>query len=973
MARVEAFLDREEPPLREMLPDDSEMVVKITGTFVWPMGDGSAPETTSAAASKKDPAVVAVDDDGGVDATVVASSTNDPDHDASDVNVEMKDRSQTSEIKGEVGDEITSDMPDEAVTPVVKFPAVGFNVQASFNVPQNCLVAVIGHVGSGKSSLLSSLLGELDPAPGAENTNSQVLTVKNIAYVPQTAFVLSGTVRENIMMGLPYEEDHFEWCIFAAGMQRDIDIFPQGVSTEVGERGSTLSGGQQQRVGIARALYRRPRLMLMDDPLSAVDTAVANHIMKHAVLGSRDKGCAVVMSLNQLQLLQNFDRVIYMSEGTVTEEGPLQELMRDESSAISSFASKYQTAGGSVDELRMSEEEHEEKEAKLKEVDGGKKDEDAAPLVVDEKREQGAILAGTFHAYFTAMGYTWVMGVGILAVGTYVVFAFCDIFLARWVKNSSEGTLSDDENQNYAFIYIGACVAQLLLVLMVSSLNAIGSARASQSLHDDAMRHLLRAPMSWFEATPSGRIISRFSSDLSLIDQAFANFYDDLVHFSLILLALSVVMCVYVPQVTPLLCLGGIAHVYQVIAVDRANREAKRMMNNAMSPVMSNFADTMRGRTVIAAHSAHSHFHARHYAAITDYSRFNFASCTIINWGRLVSNGISFTISTATAVVIMVKRRDYEPTHAALAITYSFLFPYFLALTSFLISMVLTGATSLERLLQFSHLPQEPEWHQEQDPNQESWPSQGAIEFRDVTLSYRPELPPAVKGASFSILAGEKVGVVGRTGAGKSSLLVLLFRLNEATSGQIILDGRNIAQVGLKKLRRAMAVIPQEPLRLRGDIRHNLDPFGQYDASTLSTTIIDVGLVQVRGESVDAVLTTQVDSISVGESQLLSLARALLRRDQVKIVVMDEATSAIDVETDAQVQRVLSEQLSTQTRITIAHRLNTIISHKILVMADGAVAQFGYAKEMAQDESGQFAVMLSAMGPEAASQLMKGL
>jgi len=407
------------------------------------------------------------------------------------------------------------------------------------------------------------------------------------------------------------------------------------------------------------------------------------------------------------------------------------------------------------------------------------------------------------------------------------------------------------------------------------------------------------------------------------------------------------------------------------MAVDCTNREVKRMMNNAMSPVMSNFADAMRGRIVIAAHAAQGYFHQRHYRAISDYSRFNFGSCTVINWGRLASNSISFVVSTATAVLIMSQRREYDPTRAALAITYSFLFPYFLALTSFLISMCLTGATSLERLLQFKRLPQEPEWHQDTDP--EHWPSQGAIEFREVQLRYRPDLPLAVKGASFVIAPGEQIGVVGRTGAGKSSLLVLLFRLNEASGGHILLDGLDIATVGLRKLRRAMAVIPQEPLRLRGDVSHNLDPFGHFEPSVLAQTIVDVGLVQVRGESPDAVLATQVDAMSVGEAQLLSLARALLRRSEVKIVVMDEATSAIDPETDAQVQRVLASQLASQTRITIAHRLHTVISHKILVMADGGVAQFGYAKELAQDEAGQFAKMLSAMGSEASCKMMATL
>eukprot|EP00658_Telonema_sp_P-2_P049719 TRINITY_DN3784_c0_g1_i1.p1 TRINITY_DN3784_c0_g1~~TRINITY_DN3784_c0_g1_i1.p1 ORF type:complete len:606 (-),score=132.51 TRINITY_DN3784_c0_g1_i1:389-2206(-) len=579
--------------------------------------------------------------------------------------------------------------------------------------------------------------------------------------------------------------------------------------------------------------------------------------------------------------------------------------------------------------------------------------------------------------YMAAMGWGRVAIAAVLGVVTYTTYAACDLWLARWVQEDYESGTSASEAQVYGFVYAAGCFAQLGMVLLTSGYNGHLSVRASRSMHDDCLWSVLHAPMSWFEATPSGRILSRFSGDLSIVDQHLIMYYDDSFHFGILLLALNAVILYVIPMLAPLVCGGMALFGFAVAAVDRSNREVKRCMNHALGPLLTMFNDTWRGLDVIQMHSSESHVALRFAAAVDEYSRFSYASTRITNWGRLVSNLISFVVSITAASFVMAQRHSHEPTRVALALTNSFLLPYFFSLATYLLSATFTGLTSLERLLQLQAIPQEPPWYMpgdrpDPDPHLhpsphtpapcDDWPATGAIVFRDVDLKYRPDLPLSIKGASFVISDGEKVGVVGATGAGKSSLLTLLFRIVERSAGLITLDGVDIAQVGLHRLRRGMCVIPQEPLLLAGTVRHNLDPFNAHQDQLLTQVVQRVGL----RAGTKQVLEEEAAGMSAGEAQLLSLARALLRRDQVKLIVMDEATASVDTLTDSRLQAALRSYFQHHTFLTIAHRLNTVIDHKILVMDDGRVAEFGSAAELLGIQGGHFSRMVEAMGDEGA-------
>ena len=370
---------------------------------------------------------------------------------------------------------------------------------------------------------------------------------------------------------------------------------------------------------------------------------------------------------------------------------------------------------------------------------------------------------------------------------------------------------------------------------------------------------------------------------------------DDVLHFSFMVIALCVVVCVVVPPTLAVIIVGVPLYGWVVLAVDTTNRESKRMANMALGPVLTNLSEQVQGRLVVETQSKHEFFRQRHMALIDKFNRQNFFSLSLISTTQMVSSLISSCISATAGGIVLFNPSEYDPAFAGLAIMYSFLIPYFLGFFAMILSMFFAAFTSLQRFAEYrsEEVPQEAAWFVGDEKTADpavSWPQSGSLVFDKVTLIYREGLSPAVKQVSFSIEDGTKVGVVGRTGAGKSSLAVLLFRINEAAEGTITLDGRNIANVGLQTLRQACAIIPQDPLLLNGTVRRNLDPFNIFahkGDAFLRQCLQKVGLDQ---NLLDTELGGGSSGLSAGEKQLLSLARVLLRHDTIRLVVMDEPT-----------------------------------------------------------------------------------
>eukprot|EP01060_Flectonema_neradi_P008111 TRINITY_DN1578_c5_g1_i1.p1 TRINITY_DN1578_c5_g1~~TRINITY_DN1578_c5_g1_i1.p1 ORF type:complete len:1288 (+),score=247.26 TRINITY_DN1578_c5_g1_i1:238-3864(+) len=829
---------------------------------------------------------------------------------------------------------------------------------AKIVVPAGKTLAIVGPVGCGKTTVLSAALGGVQFFKGGSST------VKNIGYCSQKSFIVCGTIEDNIIMGRDYDEVRLRDAIKRSCLISDIVGFPNGRYTEIGERGVTLSGGQQQRICIARALYGDPQLLVLDDPLAAVDPLVANTIFSHVIKGNRS-GASIIMSLNQMQYLPHFDHIIYMSKnGQIAEEGSFQQLMDSEKE----FFTMIKETVGDIDALHNAvlstkqEEPVEEEKPELQTKD--------EKLIQKEKRKEGTMSSVVMTQYFKSMGAPFVILCSVLLVVTYVTMGFNDRWLATWTdeyrKREDDPTHQIPDYFQYGYI-IGSVVFSLLLVATSMSFSA-ASVKSAQALHNDCIDRVFHAPLTWFEETPSGRILSRFSADVSNTDNQLATALDTVAQLAATLVVLLVMICIVSQVVIPVVFVIIIVYGIQVYAMDESLREVKRMGNNSLSPVLSRLGESAspQGRVILRSMSLSKYIEVMFHKEVDTNVRFNYVANSIMMWGMLASYLISFVISCSTGAFMLYGpgSDDMSSSELGLVMTYSFLLPYFFLFFSMMYATLKAVATSLERLLdcKSDSVPQEPAWVTKTDKRISSqWPQNGEINFENATLRYRPNLPPSLKDVTLDIGKAQRIGVVGRTGAGKSSLVVLLFRLRELLSGTIKIDGVDISELGLQKLRQAMCVIPQEPLLLDDTLAKNLDPFNQHKTSDLQAA-----LDKVNQGSLD--LKANIKSLSTGQKQVVTLARALL--SSAKIMILDEPTSNIDTATDDVIQRIIRDEWKDRTVVTIAHRLHTIIdADKVLVMDKGSVAEYDVPANLVKDPNTILSSMVDGLGEDAAKKL----
>jgi len=629
-------------------------------------------------------------------------------------------------------------------------------------------------------------------------------------------------------------------------------------------------------------------------------------------------------------------------------------------------------------------------------------------LVKIEARASGSISWYVIKAYARGMGYHYIT-LGILCgICAYSAMALNDLWLAAFVRKDSDRT----ESFRFAIIYGCGCIAFLGFLILTSAIFSHAGVRASQGLHDACMDKVLHAPISWFEGTPSGRILSRFSTDIGIVDQQLSRFSDNLFQLSMTVLALIVVVVVLVPPVLAAIGISGVLYAFQVTAIDRTNREVKRSANLAMSPVQTIVQESVVGRMTLRAFSASRgvsnqatllHFEERFWTACDGWNRQSFTSISLVNFSMLLAYFLSFFISTSTGVFIIFS--DLDPSSAALSLTYSLLVPYFALHCAFVFSIIQVSLASLERVLELlgDAVPQEPEWRLPDDPYTQArsekekilrthrttqnispahvgdieeginkghtetsriWPQAASISFIRVGLKYRANLPFSLRNVSFKVKAQERVAIVGKSGAGKSSIIGLLFRVYPLTEGKIVIDGLDISELGLVTLREAFSIIPQEPLLLAGTIRKNLDPFNAFSTSLLIDALVQSGMSSSR-ELAESILEVDIgdkaSALSAGQRQLLSFARIILKPRP--FIVCDEPTSFLDEGTDAAVQQVLRRLPG--TKIIVAHRLHTIInSDRIIVMDKGSVAEVGSPTDLLRKDNGLFRSMAQAANLE---------
>ncbi|XP_059280884.1 ABC transporter C family member 12-like isoform X2 [Lycium ferocissimum] len=844
----------------------------------------------------------------------------------------------------------------------------------NLDIPVGELVAIVGGTGEGKTSLISAILGELPPLG-----NTSVSIRGTIAYVPQVSWIFNATVRENILFGSNFEPTRYWKAIDVTALEHDLELLPGRDLTEIGERGVNISGGQKQRVSMARAVYKNSDVYIFDDPLSALDAHVSQQVFKNCIK-EQLQGKTRVLVTNQLQFLPHVDRIILVSEGMVIENGTFEELLEngilfrklmENAGKMESYSVETEYDPNIDDESSQSSTIRHELQKDVTSVT--KRRAGKSVLIRQEERETGIVSWNVLMRYKDALGGLWVV---LILLVCYTLTEILRVLSSTWLSVWTKASSSNSNGAGfYILVYAILSFSQVIVTLANSFWLIISSLNAAKRLHDSMLHSILRAPMVFFHTNPSGRVINRFAKDLGDIDRNVANIGNTCLSqvWQLVstFVLIGVISTISMWAIMPLLILFYTTYIYY----QNTSREVKRLDSITRSPVYAQFGEAINGLSTIRAYKAHDQLASINGKSMDNNIRFTLANTSTNRWLtiRLETLGGIMIWLTATFAVIQNGRADDK---VAVAATMGLLLSYSLNITT-LLSNTLRQASraenslnAVERVGTYIDLPSEAQNVISSRPPP-GWPSSGFIKFEDVVLRYRPGLPPVLHGLSFTISSGQKVGIVGRTGAGKSSMLNALFRIVELERGRILIDGCDVASIGLTDLRSALSIIPQSPVLFSGTVRFNLDPFSEHNDADLWEALERAHLKDVirrNAFGLDAEVSEGGENFSVGQRQLLSLARAILRRS--KILVLDEATASVDVRTDALIQRTIREEFKACTMLIIAHRLNTIIdTNRILVLDAGKVVEYDTPQSLLLRERSVFSGIVQSTGAANAQYL----
>ncbi|KAI8821178.1 P-loop containing nucleoside triphosphate hydrolase protein [Fimicolochytrium jonesii] len=856
-----------------------------------------------------------------------------------------------------------------------KGTAVANLIDISVDVAPGEFIGLAGSVGSGKSSLLCALLGQMEKIVGNIAVNGSVV------YVSQKPWIFQGTVRENILIGRPYEAEHYRRVVEACALARDLDHMTAGDQTEIGERGVNLSGGQRARVSLARALYGHDAdIYLFDDVLSAVDRHVAKHIFEN-VLGS--KGILAnktrVLATHAVHFLDGADRTLVMKDGSIIASGSYEDLLADnmisEASMEVNSVSESDNDNETLDPRRAakgdsnaglgSEEDEQESIANVDRIDGEK-----AKMIEEEETESGKVSWGVVMMYFRACSFALLAAFFLGLVVSEGVNLGSRYWLLYWNDNPSSHSLAF-----YFSIYATWVVGYVILYPWAGALFlCFMGVRAGRVLHEDLLARILKMPWTFYSVTPVGRIMTRFSNNLAAVDCGLPDAFYDMI-FALANVVVNLLPTVIsMPTFLIVILVAGILCYALMYLYIPASVAYLRIKSNCDAFIWSHVDETLNGLDSVTAYRLDV-IAAERNAFVMDNQQaalimFYWANRWFSLWITIVSTLVVF----ASAIFAVLSVESMSPSVVALAVSTILAIMQEVAIMMTKLGYLQTQLVDAERLKQYLDLPIEQDVPADaQRVLPQSWPQNGRIEFKNVNMRYRSGLDLVLKRLSFTIEAGQKVGIVGRTGAGKSSLALALMRLvdicppsstskfdeergDEAAleGGSITIDGVDIATVPLATLRQRLSIIPQEAFLFTGTVRENLDPFGNSTDHAIWAALDKVGLkpfvqglsdaaaensnAPASGTGLDAAVTESGSNFSVGQKQLLCVARAILRDSRV--IVLDEATASVDNNADAAVQRAIATQFAGRTVITIAHRVNTLMSYdRIIVMDAGRVVE----------------------------------
>eukprot|EP00698_Gefionella_okellyi_P004133 TRINITY_DN13869_c0_g1_i1.p1 TRINITY_DN13869_c0_g1~~TRINITY_DN13869_c0_g1_i1.p1 ORF type:complete len:1343 (-),score=367.63 TRINITY_DN13869_c0_g1_i1:24-4052(-) len=842
-------------------------------------------------------------------------------------------------------------------------------------VPTGSLCMIIGAVGSGKTSLLSALNGEMTKKDGTVSVTGRV------AFVSQEAWIQNMSLHDNIIFGAQKNKKQYEDTLRTCALLDDIRQLPGGDHCEIGERGINLSGGQKQRVNLARAVYSDADVYIMDDCLSAVDTHVGRHIFEECFRKKLANHTRIVAT-HQLQYLPKSDWVIVLEEGKVKHQGTYRELVasgvdfdalaaQEDTPAAATTADKTAVSGeaeAAAKTEKVTIEESAEQvlaAAKAKAAEAKK----AGGLTTVEERETGSVGS---HVY---LGYAKATGSVPLMVGSIVMCAVAqcarsgaDWWLSFWSQNASAYPMA---KYFFVLVFVAFGVVAGILFLIRNLWVAFLGIRAARVLHERLMNAVLRTPMSFIDTTPTGRIINRFTKDTDVIDGTLPTLTGS--YFNVVFTTLGSLVLVTVVSPWFLAPAAGMAVMYYFVQQYYRNtsRELKRLQSISRSPIFVHFSETLSGLPVVRAYNVQDRFIVDNENRLDENNRAYWALMASNRWLGIRLEFIGNCIILCASMFMVAFRPD--PALTGLALSNAIQVTGWLSWLVRMNTEMEMAMNSVERVIHYINVDSEAAAIIPDNRPPKSWPARGEITFDHLEVRYRPDLPAVINDLSCTIRGGEKIGVVGRTGAGKTTFVQCLFRLVEATAGKLLIDGLDVSSIGLTDLRSRLSVVPQDPVLFSGPLRANLDPFNHYDTADIWKALERVQL-RTHVESLPDKLETKMSeggsNFSVGERQLLCMARALLRHSQ--ILVMDEATANIDTKTDALIQDTIRSAFATCTVLTIAHRLNTIIdADRVMVLDKGSIAEFASPAELLSNPQSHFTQMVAQTGGASASYLQQ--
>jgi ATP-binding cassette subfamily C (CFTR/MRP) protein 1 len=801
---------------------------------------------------------------------------------------------------------------------------------SQLSIARGELVAVVGSVGAGKSSLLLTILGEL------RTTGGDLHVGGSIGYVAQNSWVISDTIRNTILSGKSFEPERYRTAVRASGLLADINSLPHGDATQIGERGINLSGGQRQRVALARAYYHDADLYLFDDPLSALDPSVANQVFSQLICTELAHTTRILVT-HRVEFALAADRVIVIENGAIIEEGTPKALQSRPSrfAELLSFHDKITPeipptstpSAGSLDE-------HDD----LIEAEA---DPASGRLIEREDRQVGAVARSVISEYISllAPGGTLVL-IAALFLGRQLAAVGTDL----WLAHSS----ATPQLKPHVFIlgYL-LCILTLCFLSYHRSLYILTRGLdASVNSHERLLGGVLHAPLRFFESNPVGRILNRFSRDLETVELGLPRSLLDAGNCLCEIILICLVIGVFAPITIAILIPIALAYVLLFRVYRPIAREVQRLCSISLSPIFTVFSESLSGVETLRASGLQSLFSGRFITALNRNLRVLYAQTATNRW---LGIRLELLAAALTLIVGLVTCLGWD---IAAGVAFSGLvLCYTSSMNSSMnwairsITMTESNLTSFERMERYASTPSEAR-NGAIPPS--TWPERGEIALQSLEVRYRPELPPALTDISCRIPAGSRVGVVGRTGSGKSTLILSLLRMIEPSAGYVEIDGVNLSSISLQALRSSLSVVPQEPVLFSGTLRETLDPFSEVTDETIIAAMERLQLSTLLAslpEGLNAPVHEGGFNFSSGQRQLLCLARALLR--QSKVIILDEATAAIDVQTDYAIQRAIREEFRNATVLVIAHRLGTVLdSDYILALRGGRLAEFGPPAEL---------------------------